>query len=135
MTEPLPSEEPVLPAEEGARIQGHWTVVLGQDTALVLLVLQGMLQVLLDMVLVLLVLLDTVPVLLDMLPVLQDRSRESRGTPGTPQEPAAGSPRRASLGVGGHWGSDCCRWTKRRITGDRGERRRVRWGTLILGLG
>lgn len=125
MMEPLPSEEPAPPAEKGAQIQGHWAVVLGQDTALVLLALQGMLQVLPDTVPVPLVLLDMAPVLQDMalvlqdmLPVLQDRSPvllvsqdrfpEGRGMPGTPQEPVAGSPRRASLGLGGQRGSGCC---------------------------
>lgn len=93
-------------------------VVLGQDTALVLLVLLGMLQVLLDMVLVLL---DMVPVLQNMVPVVGwGRSPEGRGTPGTPPEPVAGSPRRASPGVGAQRG--CCWWAKRRITANREKR-------------
>lgn len=126
MMEPLPSEEPVPPAEEGAQIQGHWVVVLGQDTAPVLLVLQGMLQVLPDRVRVLLVLQDRAL-------VLQDRAPEGQGTPGTPQEPVAGCPRRANLGAGGQRERGCCQWARRRITGDREERRRVRWVTLIPG--
>lgn len=144
MMEPLPWEEPVPPAEGGAQIQGHWAVARGRDTVLILLVL-------LDMVLILLVLQDTAPVLRDMAPVLQgmllvlqdmlpvllgmrlvllesqDRCPEDRNSPGTPPEPAAGSPRRASLGVGGQRGSGCCRGTRRQTTGERGERRRVRW--------
>lgn len=122
----LPWEELVLPVEEEAQIQGHWVVVLGQDVALVLLVLQGMLQVVLDTVHVLLV-------LQDMLPVLRGRSLEDQHMLGTRQEQVAGSPRRASLEVGVQRG--CCWWAKRRITGERGEKRRVRWGTLILSSG
>lgn len=129
----LPWEELVLPVEEEAQIQGHWVVVLGQDVALVLLVLQGMLQVVLDTVHVLLVLQDMLPVLQDMLPVLRGRSLEDQHMLGTRQEQVAGSPRRASLEVGVQRG--CCWWAKRRITGERGEKRRVRWGTLILGSG
>lgn len=149
MMEPLPREELVPPAEGGGQIQGHWAVVLGQDTALVLLVLQGTSLVLRDMAPVrqgmapvlqgmALVLQGTVPVLQDRCPVplvSQDRSPEDRGTPGTPQEPVAGSPRRASLVVGGQRGWGCCRRAARRITGERGEKRRVRWVALILGSG
>lgn len=141
----LPEEELVLPAEQKAQIQGHWMVVLGWETAPSLLALQGMLQVLLDTLLVLLVLQDKLQVLQGtlqvlqgmlqvlqgmllvllvlqgMLLVLQDRPLVLRDTLGMPQELWAGSPRRASPGLGGHRGPGCCCWPRRRITGDRGE--------------
>ena len=150
--EPLPWEKP--------QIHGHWVGVLGHHRALVLPVLQGMLQgmfqvlqgtlqvlqgmlqvlqemlqvlqemlqVLQGMAPVLLVFQDAAPALRDTLPVLQDRSPERRGTPGSPREPAAGSPSRASPGAGGQRGSGWCWWAERRITGDREESRTVRLG-------
>lgn len=147
----LPEEELVLPEEQKAQIQGHWMVVLGQETAPLLVELQGMLQVLLDTLLVLLVLQDKLQVLQgmllvlqgmllvlqdkllvpqdrllvlqDRLQVLQDRLQVLQDTLGRHQELLAGSPRRASPGLGGHRGPGCCCWPRHQITGDRGEDR------------
>ncbi|KAI1237480.1 hypothetical protein IHE44_0013554 [Lamprotornis superbus] len=156
MTEPLPleglvlpEEELVLPVEQKAQIQDGWMVVLGQETAPLLLAVQGMLQVLLDMLLVLLVLQDKLQVLQDMLLVLQGRLQVLQGmlqvlqdrlqvlqgrlqvlqgrlqvlqdTLGMHQELLVGSPRRASPGLGWHKGLGCCCWPRHQITGDRGE--------------
>lgn len=153
----LPVELLVLPEEQKAQIQGHWMVVLGQETALLLVELQGMPQVLLDTLLVLLglqdklqvlqggmqgmlqvledrflVLQDRLQVLEDRFQVLQDRFQVLQDTLGRLQELQVGSPRRASPGLGGHRGLGCCCWPRHQIAGDRGGDK-VSSGTFLLG--